>query len=324
MHLQGVPGWPITYGLGCAAYQFNRTHVQLLPFELRHRLLMHGDPESFYRSWQHRLPGHHGQPYGSPRGAITPAAVSSRTGYQTAVPTGASFPVACGPEHGNLDAAHCILRALSLGASMLSLLTEAPYHYRLKEHTVHPARTRLKLGGTSGQFGFDPDTGQIAVVDTDHIHESGAPAPTAAEQASPGRSLQDLVYAFSNSVLSPTVAYLNQTRPAVGPIVPLLPQLADLAEEIGRRHLVLRAGVPAGGAPTAQLSFSCLSAWLTAFAATVPPSLGTHTWPAVARTSTAGGLHGLVSSSSWQHARPPRAPTPDILRVVINDDGHGS
>ena len=271
LSVQGVPGWPTIYSLGCAAYQYNGTHVLLLPFDVRHKLSM----DTAGAFW------------------------SKRTRFRRA-----AMPAAC--THLNLADTHCILRALALGATMLSLLTEAPFRYRLKEHTMIPAHTELKLGGSSGQFGHDPDTGQIAFADTDHAYEVDGPAGTATEQLSPGHRMQDLVLAFSNSVIRPAAEHaLNGS----------LPQLRDLVVEIARRNDALRVGLPPG-VNSVQMSFSCVSAWIRALAGTVSAGSGLSAWPA---SHTNDDRLDRILPASMAGTRPANAPAADIFQVTVDE-----
>ncbi len=158
---------------------------------------------------------------------------------------------------------------------------------RLKEHTHHPLRTELKLAGGSGQFGFEPRSGQIAFADTDHMYEVEI-SPTAHEMHDGGKSRQDLALAFARSVVAPIAAATADTHP----------QIAELASEIEERHALLRPSAPPRARPISQLSFSCIAAWLGAVARAAPSS----GYSALADEARIAPLPGAV-------------PLPDILRV---------
>ena len=243
--LQGVPGWPVILAAGCAAYQFNSTHVQLLPYDVREALEM----------------------------GMSTAAVPALQGFWALHRDRRSLPEDCQPARLNLTVEQCLIRSLVRTATMLSLMTEAPFHLQLKEHTQLPRHDQFKLGGPSGQFGFETTSGMVAIADSDHLRDSGAPASTAVEQTRPGKSTQDLVLAYARSLLRPSAVLLNGS----------LPELATLTDEIEHRSHAVASGTPPG-VVSVQLSFSCVGAWLTALAASShPPASAPCRWCREAR-----------------------------------------
>ena len=271
LSLQGVPGWPTIFGLGCATYQFNSSHVLLLPFDVRSRI----DMSTAQEFWSRRLFARLRTP----------------------------MPAACQGAHLNLSATHCILRSLALSAATFSLMTEAPFHYRLKE--IAHRSGGLKLGGPSGQLGHDTDTGQVVFVDTDHMYEVDSPASTAVEQAAPGHSAQDLVFDFSSSVLVPVAVHILNNS---------IPQLGDLVKEIEERHTIITVGLPLGQ-NTVQLAFSCVVAWLRAVATSIAPPAGTSGWPIEGDNNDSFAI-GRAMPLSIEEQRPQRMQPPGILSVV--------
>ena len=162
---------------------------------------------------------------------------------------------------GGLSDAQCTLRRVLLSARFMRALHESSHRLILGEHTsAQPPETCSELT----QLCWDGHTGQLALCDTDFIALTPAggrpPLPFASSvsdrawgafrvgRASARSVLIDMPCAFGRSVLAPM---RDQG----------LKFLAPLVDELLARNALL-----ARGAEVAQLSFSCIEAWVAAAA----------------------------------------------------------
>ena len=180
LELQGVPGWPQLYGLGCCEYRLNATHAAPLVVDARQPLqsLVMWD---HYNNPQQRKVSEHRQKQ----------LLKNASSVQTAVlPAEEALPAlsACHDAKPPLSRKQCALRAALLSAELLHGLTEERM-IGLQEHVDYGGDTRRRLHevheppdglGHHGQY--------LAFVADDR---SGLDHERLQEAPAPGRSLKE-------------------------------------------------------------------------------------------------------------------------------------
>ena len=181
LELQGVPGWPQLYGLGCCEYRLNATHAAPLVVDARQPLKSSVMWDHYYDNSQQRKVSEHRQKQ----------LLKNASSVQTAVlpaEEALSALSACHDAKPPLSLKQCALRAAILSAELLHGLTEERL-IALQEHVDYRGDSRRRLHevheppdglGHHGQY--------LAFVADDR---SGLDHERLQEAPAPGRSLKE-------------------------------------------------------------------------------------------------------------------------------------
>ena len=139
LDLQGVPGWPQIYGLGCCEYRLNSTHAAPLVVDAR-------QPLQTSAMWDR---GQAGGDWASEYRMQAKAAAPQPLAKAGALVHGQNDRAlsACLDARPPLSLEQCGLRAALLSAELLRGLTEERM-YSLNEHVLVPSRRRRRLQET--------------------------------------------------------------------------------------------------------------------------------------------------------------------------------
>ena len=139
LDLQGVPGWPQIYGLGCCEYRLNSTHAAPLVVDAR-------QPLQTSAMWDR---GQAGGDWASEYRMQAKAAAPQPLAKAGALVHGQNDRAlsACLDARPPLSLEQCALRAALLSAELLRGLTEERM-YSLNEHVLVPSRRRRRLQET--------------------------------------------------------------------------------------------------------------------------------------------------------------------------------